>query len=206
MFQLIYLTFTAPRADPAAFRVLTQQLKDGAGEPGRAARQRRSREALDAALTQNHPRAQPMTPARVDQMNLDKSLAFYKARFADASDFTFVFVGSFDARDAQAAGRALPGQPAGHAQPRDREGRRHSSAARRRRDSRSGEGSTRRARSASCSPGPFENDETHRVIVRAMAGDAGRQPAHHAAGGARRHLWGQRRAALHEASGRRSIA
>jgi len=29
-------------------------------------------------------------------MNLDKSFAFYKDRFADASDFTFVFVGSFD--------------------------------------------------------------------------------------------------------------
>ena len=29
------------------------------------------------------------------QWNLDKSLAFYKARFADASNFTFVFVGSF---------------------------------------------------------------------------------------------------------------
>jgi zinc protease len=31
----------------------------------------------------------------VDQWNLDKSMAFYKARFADASNFTFVFVGSF---------------------------------------------------------------------------------------------------------------
>ena len=29
-------------------------------------------------------------------MNLEKSMAFYKDRFADASDFTFVFVGSFD--------------------------------------------------------------------------------------------------------------
>ena len=29
-------------------------------------------------------------------MNLDKSLAFYKERFADASASTFVFVGSFD--------------------------------------------------------------------------------------------------------------
>src|SRR6185369_2259713 len=35
------------------------------------------------------------TPATVDQWNLGKSLAFYKARFADASNFTFVFVGSF---------------------------------------------------------------------------------------------------------------
>ena len=52
-------------------------------------------EALVAALTQDHPRARMMTPAMVDQMNLDRSFAFYKDRFADASDFTFVFVGSF---------------------------------------------------------------------------------------------------------------
>ena len=31
----------------------------------------------------------------MDQWDLAKSLAFYKARFADASNFTFVFVGSF---------------------------------------------------------------------------------------------------------------
>jgi zinc protease len=95
MFQLIYLTFTAPRADPVAFRVLTQQLKVALArkdeQPDTA-----FEEALDAALSQNHFRAQPMTVARVDQMNLDKSLAFYKARFADASNFTFVLVGSFD--------------------------------------------------------------------------------------------------------------
>jgi zinc protease len=53
-------------------------------------------EALDAALSQNHLRAQPLTPARLTQMNLDKSLTFYKDRFADASDFTFVFVGNID--------------------------------------------------------------------------------------------------------------
>jgi zinc protease len=37
-----------------------------------------------------------MTPELVDQMDLDKSFKFYADRFADASDFTFVFVGSFD--------------------------------------------------------------------------------------------------------------
>ena len=37
-----------------------------------------------------------MSPALIDEMNLDKSFAFYKDRFADASDFTFVFVGTFD--------------------------------------------------------------------------------------------------------------
>ena len=54
------------------------------------------RDALVSALTQDHPRARPLTPASIDQMNLDRSMAFYKNRFADASDFTFVFVGSFD--------------------------------------------------------------------------------------------------------------
>jgi zinc protease len=54
------------------------------------------REALDTALTQNHPRAQPLTTDNLAQMNLESSLAFYRDRFADASDFLFVFVGSFD--------------------------------------------------------------------------------------------------------------
>jgi zinc protease len=53
-------------------------------------------EALASALWQDHPRAQPMTLERVDQMDLDKSLAFYEERLADAGDFVFVFVGSFD--------------------------------------------------------------------------------------------------------------
>ena len=95
MFQLVYLTFTAPRADPVAFRVMNDQLKvtlaNQAAIPDQV-----FDDALEAALTQNHLRAQPLTPARLSQMNLDKSLAFYKDRFADASDFTFVFVGSFD--------------------------------------------------------------------------------------------------------------
>jgi zinc protease len=32
----------------------------------------------------------------LDEWNLDKSFAFYRDRFADASDFTFIFVGSLD--------------------------------------------------------------------------------------------------------------
>ena len=95
MFQLIYLTFTQPRADAEAFRVMTGQLT--AGLANRQAQPDTAFEdTLTAALTQNHVRAQPMTPALVSQMNLDKSMAFYKDRFADASDFTFVLVGSFD--------------------------------------------------------------------------------------------------------------
>jgi zinc protease len=95
MFQLIYLTFTQPRADPEAFRAATGQLT--AALANRQARPDAAFEdALNAAVTQNHLRARPMSQELVAQMNLEKSLAFYKERFADASDFTFVFVGSFD--------------------------------------------------------------------------------------------------------------
>ena len=67
-------------------------------------------------------------------MNLDKSLAFYKDRFADASDFTFVLRRQLRPADDQAAGRAVPGQPAGAAPQGGRTRRRHPPAAGRRRE------------------------------------------------------------------------
>jgi zinc protease len=95
MFQLIYLNFTAPRADPAVFEVLKSQMKamlaNQQASPDWAFRQ-----MLQATLAQDHPRARMMTPEMVDQMDLQKSFAFYRDRFADASDFTFVFTGSFE--------------------------------------------------------------------------------------------------------------
>ena len=95
LFQLIYLTFTQPRADKDLFSVMTSQTKI------MLANRQSSPDynfiiTRNAALSQNHFRTRPMTPELIDQMNLEKSLAFYKDRFADASDFTFIFVGSFD--------------------------------------------------------------------------------------------------------------
>jgi zinc protease len=95
MFQLIYLRFTAPRADAAAFKAQSMQartlLANQAANPAFALAS-----TLNAAMYQNHPRRRMQTAATVDEWNLDKSFAFYKDRFSDAGDFTFVFVGSFD--------------------------------------------------------------------------------------------------------------
>ena len=94
MFQLIHLRFTQPRVDPMAFASVSSQVRgllaNRAASPDVVFHQ-----TLDAALSGNIPRRQPETPATVDQWDLAKSLAFYKSRFADASHFTFVFVGSF---------------------------------------------------------------------------------------------------------------
>src|SRR5262249_9671994 len=94
MLQVMYLRFTQPRADQAAFGVMAAQAKN------LLANQLASpdvvfEQTIDTTLNGNNPRRRPETPATVDQWNLDKSLAFYKSRFADASNFPFVFVGSF---------------------------------------------------------------------------------------------------------------
>lgn len=95
MFQLIYLRFTQPRADAMAFSALTSQMKTLLANQT-ASPQYAFAAALTEARYQNHPRHRLPTAAMIDEWNLEKSLAFYKDRFADASDFTFVFVGSFD--------------------------------------------------------------------------------------------------------------
>jgi zinc protease len=167
MFQLIYLTFTAPRADPVAFRVLTQQLKTALAHQD-ALPDVAFVEALDAALSQNHPRAQPMTAARVDQMNLDKSLAFYKERFADASGFTFVFVGSFDlATMTPLVERYLGSLPALHRNEVARDIGVHPPTGVV--EKRVLRGIEPKSQVGIVFTGPFQSDEQHRVVVRAMA-------------------------------------
>src|SRR6185436_17378755 len=95
MFQMIYLRFTQPRADKNAFDVLVNQYRTQLANQSVVPEFSFYKE-LAAARYQNHPRRQVPTPETIDKWNLEKSMAFYKDRFADASDFTFVFVGSFD--------------------------------------------------------------------------------------------------------------
>ena len=95
MFQMIYLTFVEPRADPDIFNLVKTQSKMMLGNM-KAQPMFAFQEALNEALTQNHPRARTPTPEMLDKMDLNKSMAFYKDRFGDAGDFTFVFVGTFN--------------------------------------------------------------------------------------------------------------
>jgi zinc protease len=167
MFQLIYLTFTAPRADPVAFKVLTEQLKITLANREAQPDTLYSR-ALDAALSQNHPRAEPLTPANVDRMDLAKSMSFYKERFADASDFTFVFVGSFDLPMMKPLVEkylgSLPSQRRSE-MVKDIGMRPPPGVVQRQVKS----GIAPRSQVSIVFSGPFQNDEQHRVIAQAMA-------------------------------------
>jgi len=93
MFQLAYLYFTAPRRDSSAFLAFTTNAKSALANRGLSP-QAAFQDTLQVTLAQHHPRARPITSERVDEIKLDQALAFYRDRFADASDFTFVVVGN----------------------------------------------------------------------------------------------------------------
>ena len=95
MFQLIYLYFTAPRSDSTAFLSYQNRVKALVANRG-ASPSAAFSDTLEVILARHHPRAEPLTSATFDRMNLRESLDFYRDRFADASDFTFVFVGNID--------------------------------------------------------------------------------------------------------------
>ena len=167
MFQLVYLTFTAPRADPVAFGVLSDRLRvtlaSRAVMPDTI-----FNEALDAALSQSHVRAQPLTLASLNRMNLDASLEFYQDRFADASDFTFVFVGSFEPETLKPlVERYLASLPALHRNESPRDVGIDFPAGVVDEEVRSGIEPVSQV--SIVFSGAFENDEMHRVVARAMA-------------------------------------
>jgi zinc protease len=166
MFQLIYLRFTQPRADATAFSVLTTQartaLANQTASPAFA-----FNEALTTILGQNHPRRRITTAATIDEWNLDKSLAFYKDRFADASGFTFVFVGSFDLPTMKPlVERYLGGLPSLHRNEtwKDVGARLPAGVIEKRVE----KGIEPRSQTEVVFHGPFEYDPTHRIALRAM--------------------------------------
>ncbi len=167
MFQLIHLRFTQPRSDPAAFGAFQGQMKSG------LANQRSNpaflfNEALVTALRQNHPRARPLTLESVDQLNLDKSMAFYKDRFADAGDFTFVFVGSFNPDELKPlVERYLASLPTtGRKESWKDTGIRYAKGVV---EKRVDKGLEPQSRVAIVFTGPFTQSQTERVAIRAMA-------------------------------------
>jgi zinc protease len=95
MFQLVYLDFTAPRLDTAAFQAFKNQVGPFLANRGSDPDQVFS-DTVQVTMSQHSFRSRPITTATFAEVNPEKALAFYKDRFADASDFTFVLVGNVD--------------------------------------------------------------------------------------------------------------
>ena len=167
MFQLIYLRFTHPRADASVVSVQSTQMKsllaNQTASPDFA-----FVDTVQSTLYQNHLRRRPPTPATVDQWDLAKSLAFYKDRFADASGFTFVFVGSFDLPTMKPlVERYLGGLPSTHRPETWRDvGARLATGVI---EKKVEKGIEPKSAAAIVFSGPFEYTQTQRVAIRAMA-------------------------------------
>jgi zinc protease len=96
--QLNYLSQTAPNMTPDAFELLKRRL--GGALQNRAEDPRAVfGEKVDQVNTSNHYSARDLKPEDVATLNLDTMKSFYGARFANAADFTYFFVGAFKEDD-----------------------------------------------------------------------------------------------------------
>lgn len=95
MFQLLYLDFTAPRLDTAAYHAFKNQiapyLENRGSDPDEV-----FGDTVSWTMASHSFRGRPFTTGTFAEVNPERALAFYKDRFADASEFTFVFVGNVD--------------------------------------------------------------------------------------------------------------
>jgi zinc protease len=92
--QLVYLHFTAANRDPQAFDLLRRRLEanlaNQSQSPGAV-----FGEHVRRLNTMDHYSARPMRSADVPGLSADRMMAYYNARFRNAADFTFFFVGAF---------------------------------------------------------------------------------------------------------------
>lgn len=95
-FQLMYLKFTSVRDDEQAFNSWLTRTKNlyanFASSPDI-----KFQVEMQKVMFEDHPWVKGFpTPDDLDKIVYDKAIQIYKERFADASDFTFVFVGNVD--------------------------------------------------------------------------------------------------------------
>lgn len=93
-FELLHLSFTAPRKDTIAFASFVERTRTFLQNRG-ARPEAAFQDTNLVTVSRHHPRRRPITLERLEELNLDRSLRLYRDRFGDASDFTFLFVGSF---------------------------------------------------------------------------------------------------------------
>lgn len=95
MLQLVYLYFTAPRKDDNAFQALMNMLQTSMANSAKDPRKAFS-DSVNVTLTSHSPRTVLLSLDALAKINQDKALNFFKERFADPADFTFIFTGNVD--------------------------------------------------------------------------------------------------------------
>ena len=92
--QLLYQFVVAPGDDPEAFALMKRQLEASVANRGRNPGQVFG-ERIEQINSSNHHTSEPITPEKIAALDRAKMTSFYRARFANAADFTFFMVGTF---------------------------------------------------------------------------------------------------------------
>ena len=101
MLQLTHLYFTSPYRNENIFESFRSQQKTQMATM-MASPDFQFQIQVNDFLTQGHPRGRSLpTVEELDALSLDRMMEIYKDRFADASGFTFTFVGNIDAQEAK---------------------------------------------------------------------------------------------------------
>jgi zinc protease len=95
LFQMIHLYFTAPRQDKAVVTRVTRELVSRL-ENRKSVPEAVLQQAVEEALYGKTVRAGALPLDELRKVDADRLFKIYRERFADAADFTFAFVGSFE--------------------------------------------------------------------------------------------------------------
>lgn len=95
LFELTYLYATSPRRDTTAYRSYMTRLK-GYIQNRNVSPEAAFSDTIQVTLSGYHPRSRPLTLSLLDEIDYETGYAFYKNRFEDMDDFTFIFVGNFE--------------------------------------------------------------------------------------------------------------
>jgi zinc protease len=92
--QLNYLAYTAPNMTPDVLELVKRRL--GASLQNRDQNPRAAfSERVEKVNTSDHYSASPLKTADLPNLDLEAMRSFYRARFGNAADFTYFFVGAF---------------------------------------------------------------------------------------------------------------
>lgn len=98
MLQLVYLYFTQPRKDNNSYAAFINMgktaLANAEKNPNKA-----FGDSIRMTISDHDPRVLIQNLKLLEKIDQDKAIEFYKQRFANPADFTFVFVGNIDPND-----------------------------------------------------------------------------------------------------------
>jgi zinc protease len=95
-FQLLYLAVTQPRIDTALMAVTKSQMRAAMENQSNQSPEEIFRDTVLLTMAQHHPLVRLPSPANIDSLDPQRSLAVYRDRFSDMSGFRFVIVGNFE--------------------------------------------------------------------------------------------------------------